>query len=184
MKVGNIMEEKQVKIEKERTLKDKLVEWGKSLVIAWILALFVLNFIAFFAFVPTSSMVPTINEGQRIIVWKIFRYFDWEHRGIEFGDIVVFKHTEGSEKEKLLVKRVIGMPGDRIRIENGLVFRNDSPLVEDYVKNGDSFFMNEITVPENEIFVLGDNRRNSFDSRYWEYQTVPIKNIVGEVIEH
>ena len=99
-----------------------------------------------------------------------------------YGDVVVFKHQDTPfEEEKLLVKRVIGFGGDTIKIENGLVYRNNEPLDEPYVKNNDSFFMNEIKIPENEIFVLGDNRIGSYDSRYWEYQTVPIANVVGEV---
>ena len=159
-----------------------IIEWIKSLALAGIITAIILNFIVFFAYVPTGSMIPTINEGDRIIVWKFFRYFDWEHRGLTYGDLVVFKHQDTPfEEEKLLVKRVIGFGGDIIKIENGLVYRNNEPLDEPYVKNNDSFFMNEIKIPENEIFVLGDNRIGSYDSRYWEYQTVPIANVVGEV---
>lgn len=168
---------------KEKTKKEdnSKLEWIKSIGLAVILSFLLLNFIVFFAYVPTGSMIPTINEGDRIIVWKVFRYFDWENRGLEYGDKVVFKFSENNNDEKLLVKRVIGMGGDKISIDNGLVYRNGEKLEEPYVVNKDSFFMDEITVPEGELFVLGDNRIGSYDARYWDEQTIPMNSVVGEV---
>ena len=92
---------------KSKILKD-LAEWGKSLILALIIALLVLKFVVFFAIVPTGSMIPTIHEGDRIMVWRCLRYLDWENRGLTHGDIVVFDFTEASNGEdtKLLVKRV------------------------------------------------------------------------------
>ena len=164
-----------------------LAEWGKSLVLAVIIAFLVLKFVLFFAIVPTGSMVPTINEGDRILVWRCLQYFDWENRGLTYGDIVVFDFSEASNgaDDKLLVKRVIGMGGDTISIDNGYIYRNGEKIDEPYVKNKDSFFMDEFVVPEGELFLLGDNRANSFDGRYWESKgyskTVPLTSVVGEV---
>ena len=168
--------------EKEsKTLTENLVEWGKSLCLAFVIALLILKFIAFFAVVPTGSMIPTIQEGDRIVVWKCLRYLDWENRGLTHGDMVVFDATDNMGEDKLLVKRVIGMGGDTISIDNGIVYRNGEKVEEPYVKNKDSFFMKEFTVPEGEIFALGDNRPNSYDCRFWDRKTVPIENVVGEV---
>lgn len=149
---------------------------------AFVAALLIMRFVVFVAIVPTGSMKPTINEGNRVLVWRVFKYFDWEHRGLSHGDIVVFQFEDENVEEKLLVKRVIGMAGDKIRIEDGVVYRNDVAIEEDYIKFPDTKSMEELVVPENEIFVLGDNRASSYDARFWRDKTIPLTDVVGEVI--
>ena len=177
--IENLVEDKSNTTELK--IKKELVDWGKSIVIAAIFAFLIMRFVFFFAIVPTGSMIPTINEGDRFIVARFFKYFDREHKGLKYGDIVVFNFEEDGKK-KLLVKRVIGFAGDKIRIENGIVFRNGEPIQEPYVKNRDSFFMEEMTVADGDILVLGDNRINSYDCRYWEHKGVPLSDIVGEAL--
>ena len=167
--------ERKAKITKEAN------EWAKCLVIAGILAFLIIRFVLFYALVPTGSMIPTINEGDRFIVARFYTYFDREHKGLDYGDIVVFRFTQ-DENNPLYVKRVIGFAGDKIEIVNGLVYRNGEALDEPYVKNKDNYFMDEFIVPEGEIFVLGDNRANSFDCRYWKHKGVPLSDVVGEAL--
>lgn len=169
--------------EQKKKLIKECSEWGKSILCAVIISFVILRFILFIAVVPTGSMIPTIQEGDKFIVARFYKYFDSEHKGLKYGDIVVFRHTDGAEDDsKLLVKRVIGLAGDVISIENGVVYRNGKALAEQYVKNKDCSFMDELTVPQGEMFVLGDNRGNSYDCRYWDKKTVPLSDVVGEAL--
>lgn len=103
------------------------------------------------------------------------------------GDVVVFKAPQEhfSDFDGMLVKRVIGLPGDTIAMINGTVMRNGEAITEDYLKDGISMSyvgIAELIVPENELLVLGDNRLNSYDSRFWEGYTFSMDNVVGELL--
>lgn len=155
----------------KNTLKDIFVTAGIAVLISFI----VLKFICITAVVPTGSMKPTINEGDKIIVWECLKYFDFKR-----GDLIVFDGLNTAQEDKILVKRVIGLPGETVKITDGVVYINGVALEEDYVKNDKPFFMDEVTVPEDEYFVLGDNRANSFDARYWSYKFVKQSDIMGK----
>lgn len=119
-----------------------------------------------------SSMNPNLENGQRIMVDKaIYRIRD-PHR----GEVIVFQPPNGKAVD--FIKRVIGLPGDTVEIQDGLVFINGYALNEPYIKAHPSYTMAEEEIPAGEYFVLGDNRNNSNDSHSWG--TVPQENIVGK----
>ncbi len=194
-----------------------LVEFVESLLVTILLALFATTFVVQAFKIPSGSMEPTLLVGDHLLVNKfVFEgtgaWYDklLPYRPIRRGDIVVFKYPY--DDHPYYVKRVIGLPGDRIRISNGRVFVDDKaiwepyavhdPLTEDpfgeqfppaldsiprnrlrpewaaqimsYVRDG------ELVVPANHYFVMGDNRDDSWDSRYWGF--VARSAIVGQPI--
>src|SRR5919202_6949041 len=124
---------------------------------------FVRPFVVEAFYIPSESMVPTLEIGDRVFVNKFVYRFSEPRR----GDIVVFKSIEGENDD--LIKRIVGVPGDEVELRNGLLFVNGERYRERYVNKefpDDSFF-GPITVPEGKVFVMGDNRANSRDSRYF-----------------
>ena len=125
-------------------------------------------------YIPSESMVPTLEVGDRVFVNKfIYRFAEPER-----GDIVVFESIEGSEQD--LIKRVVAVPGDTVAVQNGVLFVNGQPQEEPYVNDAlpDGSFFGPTTVPEDSVFVMGDNRGNSRDSRF--FGPVSISNVEGE----
>ena len=120
---------------------------------------------------PSGSMIPSLNYNDRLIATRV-----WNKDEIKRGDILVFK---SDEIDKILIKRVIGLPGDHVEINNGIVSVNGTVLEEDYVKNNEDY--NGIfNVPDDKIFFLGDNRSNSYDSRYWDNPYIDKSDIEGK----
>lgn len=164
--------------------KNELIEWIKTLVIAVILAVVIRTF--FFApiVVDGKSMIPTLHDQNRMIVNKIATRIGDIHR----FDIIVFHATE----DKDYIKRVIGLPGDHIEYKNDTLYINgkayDEPYLDKYKRNlvdgplTEPFKLEDIigqpTVPEGELFVMGDNRRFSKDSRH--IGTIPIEEVMGK----
>ena len=122
-----------------------------------------------------SCMEPTLqDEGQRLLVSKITYNFHEPER----GDIIVFHPPHKPQERPPYIKRIIGLPGDTIEIEGGVVYINDWQLFEPYVKNHSTYTVPKREIPDNEYFVLGDNRPNADDSHNgW---TVPRQNIIGK----
>lgn len=159
----------------------ELLGWIRDILIAVAIAAVIL---AFFKpiIIQQQSMEPNFYSGDYIITSRqAYNLFgDPQH-----GDIIVFKsglYTDEGEA-KNLIKRIIGLPGDTVEIIDGYVYRNGEKIQEDYIKEqGLSGEMEAITVPEGELFVLGDNRRVSQDSRSGEVGTISQDTIVGKVV--
>lgn len=165
------------KSEKRATRSDEnkkssfFYEWGIPIIVAVVLALLINKFIIFKVYIPSESMVPTLNIDDRLFVTRVYNEEKFER-----GDILVFDSDELNEK---LIKRLIGLPGDKIVIENGEVSVNGEKLVEDYIGNEDRF-NGEYEVPEGKYFFLGDNRLWSKDSRYWIDPYIDGEDIKGK----
>lgn len=135
----------------------------------------IFNCIYFRVQVPTASMSPTISVGEQLLVLSSF----FSHK-YNYGDILVFNSNESDE---LLVKRLIGKPGDTIEFKDGVTYRNGKVLTESYLGSYDDY-SGSFQVPDDCYFFLGDNRANSYDSRYWLNAYVKEKDIRGRVVAH
>ena len=138
------------------------------------IAFCVWRFIGYGVWITSGSMIPTLEVKDRLIVERVHNT-----NNLNYGDIVLFKNAEYGDD--ILIKRLIGKPGDKIEIKNGIVYRNGEQLNEPYVKNNEKY-NGVFEVPENEFFFLGDNRANSADSRYWKDPYVSSNNIEGRAI--
>jgi signal peptidase I len=143
-----------------------VVEWvvvvGGALIIALVIKTFLLQ--AFY--IPSSSMETTLNIGDRVLVNKLSYRFHDVHR----GDIIVFERPPGEADSEIsdLIKRVIGLPGDVVEGQNGQVLINGEPLDEPYLDEGvTTGDFDPIEVPEDHLFMMGDNRGDSRDSRFF-----------------
>lgn len=170
---------------KEIQTKSKLRENVEAIVIAIILALFIRTFVVQAFKIPSGSMKPTLQIGDHILVNKfifgvkipyigktIISYKNPDH-----GDIIVFRYPEDPDKD--FIKRVIGLPGDIIESKNKKVYVNQIPINNDVGVHSQSNIIprhqnprdnfGPLTVPAESYFVMGDNRDNSYDSRFWGF---------------
>ncbi len=182
---------------KETSIKAEILSWIQVIVVAVVLALLIDNFIIINATVPSGSMETTIMTGDRVLGLRFSYWFSDPKR----GDIVVFKYPidDALGENTKFIKRIIGLPGETVEIKDGSVYINGEKLEEDYI-NGTWTVENDgytFEVPEDKYLMLGDNRNNSSDSRYWagiaysnglastveeamEYSFVPRKKILGK----
>ena len=131
--------------------------------------------------VKESSMEPTLYSNNYLFVNKL-AYKGKDHP--EYGDIIVFKsdiERDDGKGKKMLIKRVIGVENDEITVSDGVVYRNSTPLDEPYTLEGfTTGELYDLTVPEDQVFVMGDNRSVSLDSRDLQVGTVDEEDIVGK----
>ena len=150
---------------------------------SWVLPLFaevaalllVFNFILNITYVPSGSMIPTIAEHSVLLS---VREYDTEH--LQRGEIYSFR---SDELDKTLILRLIGLPGETVRIEgNGNVYIDDQLLDEPYVVNQEYGYTGTFTIPEGCYFFLGDNRSGSSDARYWDDPYTPADQVVSRAV--
>jgi len=135
--------------------------WLRDLLISVVVSFFIITFLYQPVKVEGTSMAPRLHDQDRLFINK----FAYNFEKIERDDVVVFYYPRDIQKS--YIKRVIGLPGDTVRIESGQVFVNDHPIDEPYVpeRYRDVRSMEEFRVPEGEYFVMGDHRSISSDSR-------------------
>lgn len=140
-----------------------LVEWIAIVVGALAVALIVKTFLIQAFYIPSLSMYPTLHKGDRVLVNKV----SYDLHDVHRGDIVVFERPPGQESDiKDLIKRVIGLPGETIEAHDGRVYIDDKEIEEPYLVDGvTTENLPRQTIPEHKIWVMGDNRGNSADSR-------------------
>lgn len=159
-------------------IKKEILSWVETIVLAFVIALFINHFVIVNASVPTGSMENIIMPKDRILAFRLSYLFSEPQR----GDIVVFKWPDDPEQKILYVKRVIGLPGDKVDVKDGKVYVNDVPLDEPYIKEPmDNMSWPTYHVPEDAYFMMGDNRNCSEDSRYWENTYVYKDKMLGKV---
>lgn len=158
----------------QKDIKSEVVEWIKAIVFALVLALIIRGLIFEPMIVPTGSMIPTIEINDRILVNK----FIYRFHVPDYNDIVVFKYPD--DPHQTFVKRLIGKGGDIIEIKDGTLYRNNEPVQETYIKEPMYSDSGPYKVPEGHYFMMGDNRNNSKDSRFWENKYVSQNQVIGK----
>lgn len=167
-------------VNQTKSVKSSIIEWikvfGLAIILAFVITLFIKP-----TLVRGDSMLPTLHENDYLIINKI-GYKVGEPKN---GDVIVFKsdleQNDGTNKD--LVKRIIGIEGDRVTIKDGQVYVNDKLLNEPYLSQGmDTKGDIDLVVPQGKLFVLGDNREVSLDSRYEQVGLVDISDVEGKVL--
>ena len=168
-----------MKLDKTEVRKE-IVSWVKTIILALILAACINSFIIVNAEVPSGSMENTIMTNDRIVAFRLSYLFAKPKR----GDVIVFHFPDDPTGKTLYVKRIIGLPGEKLEIKKGRVYINDSrqPLAESYLKEKAIGDFGAYEIPEGCYFVMGDNRNDSEDARFWKNTYVEKDKILGKVI--
>jgi signal peptidase I len=153
-----------------------LTAWARDIAISLAVSIFFIIFLYQPVKVEGTSMMPTLADQERVFINK----FVYKLEPIQRGDVVVFRYPR--DVSKSYIKRVIAVAGDRVRIDDGVVFVNDHPLTQPYVPEDywDTRSYSEIVVPPHSYFVLGDHRNLSNDSR--DFGPVNRKYIYGKAV--
>jgi len=155
-------------------ISKEVTSWIVSIVSAIIVALLIRTFIVELYVVDGPSMQPTLQDGERLVVNK----FIYHWRDPLKGEVVIFRYPRDHTRD--FIKRVIAVGGDTIEIKDGRVYVNDALVNEDYIAEKTRTEYPKQTVPEGTLFVCGDNRRNSLDSRFPDVGFVPLELLKGK----
>lgn len=162
------------------TWRTSVVETLDASIFAALLSLLIITFVVQAFYIPSGSMEPTLQVDDRILVSK----FSYRLGAIERGDVIVFHYPLNPGKD--FVKRVVALGGETVELRDGVVLINGNPITELYptaLAGGDRACTSSYgpqTIPEGQLFVLGDNRCNSEDSRFFGF--VPVQNVVGKAL--
>jgi signal peptidase I len=156
--------------------KSALREGIETLALSVLLAFGIRTFVAEARYIPSGSMLPTLEVNDRLIIDKVSYDFTDPHR----GDIVVFQPPDSLHQKDAFIKRVVGLPGDVVQVKNGQVYINGEPQQESYIAAKPDYQYGPVTVPADSYLVLGDNRNESFDSHYWGF--VPRDHVIGRAV--
>lgn len=165
--------------QQQQKVENPWVEGFKTIVLSGVLAFGIRTFVAEARYIPSGSMLPTLQINDRLIIDKITYNF----RAPQRGDIVVFSPTPALQQQNFhdaFIKRVIGLPGDTVEVKGGRVYVNGQALRENYIEEEPNYSFGPVTVLPDQYLVLGDNRNNSYDSHYWGF--VPRDNIIGRAV--
>lgn len=168
-----------IKTQKIQSEENPVIEIAKTLATAFVLAIGIRTLVAEARYIPSSSMEPTLEINDRLIIEKISYRFRTPQR----GDVVVFSPTDKLREQNFkdaFIKRVIGLPGETVQVKGGKVYINGTALREKYIEESPEYKYGPVTVPTDQYLVLGDNRNNSYDSHYWGF--VPRKNLIGRAV--
>ena len=158
----------------------------RSLLIWVLLALMLRWIVVEPRWIPSGSMLPTLQLQDRILVEKLSPRFDRaRHQALPLNSIVVFRVPEplvraGYDPDAALIKRVVGRPGDQLEVRDGQLRRNGEAVDEPWLNEAIDYVMAPVTVPDNELWVMGDNRNASLDSHLWG--PLPEADVIGTAI--
>lgn len=155
------------------------IDSTKTVAVGLLMALGIHTFVVELRYIPSESMEPTLEVGDRLLVEKL----SYRVHPPQRNDLVVFKAPPQLKAQNLyddLIKRVVGLPGDVVQIYDGQTFINGEVIAEPYVKEKPAYNYGPVTVPQHQYFVLGDNRNHSYDSHLWGF--VSEQNIIGRTL--
>ena len=162
------------------------LDFWRSLIMWGLVALLLRWLVVEPRWIPSGSMLPTLQLQDRILVEKIRpRLVQIQHSHLHRGDVVVFAPPQalidaGYDSNSALIKRVVGLPGDELAVMNGRLLRNGQKVEEPWLEDGMDYLMEPVIVPERQLWVMGDNRNASLDSHLWG--PLPETNVIGTAV--